>query len=250
MGGVARRATKIADEIKEGRPVLVLDAGNSLTGDREPASSSAGATSVEAMNLLGYDAMALGSTDIALGREVLRQRIAEARFPILSANAIDRETGELFAKPFVVLEIGGHRVAIVGVSGQSDARWITIRDPLAAAREAMESVRLRADEIIVLSSAGAAVDQQIADAVPGITVIVGGGAGASAKPWVSNRTGAPIFHADEGSAGHAGRILGIGRLELDEIGSLAGYAWRQVPLGPEVKDDSAMAAWVKSKTGG
>jgi 2',3'-cyclic-nucleotide 2'-phosphodiesterase (5'-nucleotidase family) len=247
---VARRATKIGDERKVGGSVLVLDAGNSLTGDRDPARISAGATSIEAMNLLGYDAMALGPMDLALGPEVLRQRMAEAKFPLLSANAIDRETGKLLAKPFVVLEIGAYRVAIVGISGRSDADGITVSDPLAAAREVAATVRSQSDELIVLSNAGTSVDQQIADAVPGITAIVEGGEGALSEPWVSGLTKTLIFHADEASAGHAGRILGIARLTLDRNGSLADYSWQRFPLGPEVADDAAVATWVTSKTGG
>jgi 2',3'-cyclic-nucleotide 2'-phosphodiesterase (5'-nucleotidase family) len=250
VGGVARRATKIADERKTGKPVLVLDAGNSLIGDQDPAQRSAGASSIEALNLLGYDAMALGPADLTLGPKVLRERIAEASFAILSVNAIDQRTGELVAKPYVVREIGGHRVAILGLSGAVDTSEIRVRDPLSSVKDAVAAVRSQYDEIIVLSNAGASVNQQIADGVEGITAIVGGGSGASAKPWVGRRTGTPVFHADEASPGHAGRVLGVARLEFDHDGALTDFAWKQFPLGPEVPDDATMADWVRTKTGG
>jgi len=250
IGGVARRATKIASERKTGGPVLVFDAGNSLTGDQDPARESAGASSIEALNLLGYDAMALGPTDLALGPAVLRERIAEASFPILSANAIEQRTGELLAKPFVVREVSGHRVAIVGLSRSGDTNEIHVRAPLLSVREAVAEAMPQSDEIIVLSNAGASVNQQIADGVEGIAAIIGGGSGASAKAWVSRRTGTPVFHADEASPGHAGRVLGVARLMFDSNGALTGHTWKQFSLGPEVPDDAAMAAWVGTKTGG
>ena len=247
---MARRATKIADERKAGKPVLVLDAGNSLTGDRDPALKSKGASSIEAMNLLGYDAMALGPADLQLGPATLHNRISEARFPILSANAIERATGDLLAEPYTVREMGGHRVAIVGLSGTGDTGEITVRDPLSAAREAVAEASAQADVIILLSNAGPAVDQQIANELTGVTAIVEGGSGASARAWVSDRTKTPIFHADEAGPGHAGRILGVGTLAIDGGGDLLDYTWKQFSLGPAVPDDAAMAAWVETQTGG
>ena len=250
VGGVARRATKIADERNTSKPVLVLDAGNSLTGDQDPARRTAGASSIEALNLLGYDATALGPADLTLGPKVLRERIAEASFAILSANAVDQRTGELLTKPYVVREIGGHRVAIIGLSGSIDNAEIRVRDPLSSVKDAVAAVRSQSDEIIVLSNAGASVNQQIADDVEGITAIVGGGSGASAKAWASQRTGTPVFHADEASPGHAGRVLGIARMVFGRDGVLRDYTWKPFSLGPEVPDDAAMASWVRTKTGG
>ena len=49
------------------RGFLLLDAGDSLVGDREPAMRSKGATSIDLMNRLGYDAMVLGPADLSSG---------------------------------------------------------------------------------------------------------------------------------------------------------------------------------------
>ena len=84
----------------------MLDAGNSLTGDLDPAKRTQGASSVAIMNLMGYDAMALGAGDLSLGLDVIRQRQAEASFPFLSANAVVSGTTELVATPYITREIG------------------------------------------------------------------------------------------------------------------------------------------------
>ena len=63
-GGVARRATAISLERQRAEHVLVLDAGNSLLNDRDPARKTKGQTSVEAMNRMGYNAVALGMLDL------------------------------------------------------------------------------------------------------------------------------------------------------------------------------------------
>lgn len=247
---MARRATKIADERKNGQPVLVLDAGNSLTGDHEPALTTKGASSIEAMNLMGYDAIALGPDDLKLGPSVLRSRLEEAKFPVLSSNAVNRKTGDLIAKPYAVQVLNGYRVVIVGLSGPGDTDEIVVRDPLDSVKTAVAEAKAQADAIVVLSTAGASVNQLIADTVPGVTAIVEGGQGVAGTAWSSTKTRTPIFHADQGSSGHAGRFLGIARLTLNPSGSLAQHEWKQFSLGPEVSDDATLADWVLTKASG
>lgn len=251
---MARRATVIAQERQQDGFVLVLDAGDSLIGDQDPALKTQGQSSVELMNRLGYDALALGPKDLALGRAVLSQRIAEAQFAVLSANAVIAATGELVAQPYVVREFAGHRVALVGLSGTSSSEGssaatgpITVRDPLATVQQMVTELRGRAEVIILLSHAGPQVDQQIAETVPGIAAIISGGPGALARPWRSDRTGTLLFRADEALPGHAGRVVGIGRLTFDPQGKLTAHTWQAVRLGPEVADDPAMAAWVQQQ---
>jgi 2',3'-cyclic-nucleotide 2'-phosphodiesterase (5'-nucleotidase family) len=227
-----------------GGPVLVLDAGDGLVGDRDPARRTQGETSVAALNLLGYDAMVLGAQDLALGLEVLRRRLAEAEFAMLSANAVASSSGELIATPYVVRQIDGHAVAIVGLSGQGGTTEITLLDPLETARAVVADVTTRADVIILLSHAGVLVDQQISQAVPGIDLIISGGEMQVETPWWGEQTGTLILHADVSSPGHAGRRMGIARLGFDENGRLVSQSWEQLTLGPEVVDDPAVSEWV------
>jgi 2',3'-cyclic-nucleotide 2'-phosphodiesterase (5'-nucleotidase family) len=227
-----------------GGPVLVLDAGDGLVGDRDPARRTQGETSVAALNLLGYDAMALGPKDLALGLDVLRRRIAEADFAVLSANAVVLTSGELLAIPYLVRLFDGHVVAIVGLSGGGGTAEITLLDPLETARAMVAEVATQADVIILLSHAGALVDQQISQLVPGIDLIISGGEMQIEIPWWSEGTGTLILHADVSSPGHAGRRMGIARLGFDDAGRLAAQSWEQLTLGPEVTDDPAISAWV------
>ena len=91
------------------------------------------------------------------------------------------------------------------------------------------------------------VDQQIADQVPGITAIVSGGEGASQKTQVSATTGVPIYHADQALPGHAGRMLGVGKLDFDAGGTLRSQKWQQIALKPDIGDDPAISAWVTAQ---
>lgn len=222
----------------------MLDAGDSLVGDQDPARRTQGQTSITAMNMMSYTAMALGPQDLALGPAVLRQRMAEARFAILSANAVVSATGRPVATPYIIRELGGHRVAIVGLSGGKDTAEIAVRDPTQTAQAMVTELAGQADIVILLSHAGAAVDQQMADTVSGVDLIVSGGAPMLAAPWRSEKTGALVVRADQASPGHAGRVLGIARLSFDSRGQVVGQTWQALPLSPEIADDPAMTAWV------
>jgi 2',3'-cyclic-nucleotide 2'-phosphodiesterase (5'-nucleotidase family) len=248
VGGVARRATLINRERKKNPYTLVLDAGDGLTGDQDPAVKTQGKTSVDAMNRLGYDALALGPGDLGLGLAALRSRMAEARFSMLSANAVITGTDELVAKPYIVRDLAGHRVALVGLSGGTGTAEIDVRDPLAAVQQIVPEARKEANIVILLSHAGQTIDRQIADQAPGITAIVSGGDGPTSPAWVSSTTGVPVYHADQAMAGHAGRMIGVGTLNFTADGKLKSQKWQQVALSPDIADDPAMSAWVQEQT--
>lgn len=226
----------------------MLDAGDSLVGDQNPARKTQGQTSITAMNMMNYDAMALGPQDLALGSKVLSQRIAEATFAVLSANAIVSSTGKPLATPFVTHEIGGHTVAIIGLSGGKGTAEISVSDPVEAARVVVAEVQSQADVIILLSHAGAAIDQQIADTVTGIDLIVSGGAPMLNAPWRSQKTGTLLVRADAAQPAHAGLRIGVAALTFDSQGQLVKQTWQRVDLGSQIADDPAMKDWINKQS--
>jgi 5'-nucleotidase/UDP-sugar diphosphatase len=248
LGGVARRATAIEQERAKDGFVLVLDAGNSLSGDRDPAKKTEGATSITAMNMIGYDAAALGPNDLALGPTALRKRINEAQFPILSANAIMSNTDELLAIPYVLLPFDGHQVAIVGLTGGDGTSEIAVRDPLGMASAALPEIMPQADVIILLSTAGQEIDTQIAELDQGVDVIISGGPSQLATPLQAEGTDTLMLPADSSSPGHAGRRVGIAHLGFDTKGQLIGHQWERLELGPEIASDAALANWVAEQS--
>lgn len=251
---MARRATKIKAARAGAQNVLVLDAGNSLIGEqpnaKEPAARTQGQTSVEILNRLGYDAVAVGEQDLRLGREELQKRLSEARgFAFLSANLSDQATGKLLVEPYVIKEIGGHQVALIGITGgvPAESSEFSLIAPLEAARRYVQQVESQADIIILLSNAGAEANKAIGSQVPGIDLIISGGQDALPEP-VQLPEGTLIVQADKSTPGHAGRVIGDLKADFDEAGRLTRQAWEAVQLGPSVADDPDMAAWAATLT--
>ena len=245
-GGVARRATLIGSYRAAHDHVLVLDAGDALIRDRSPATATLGASSVEAMNLMGYDAAVLGAGDLAqLGVDVIRQRIAQAEFHFLSANVYLQ--GERVAQPYRIVEIGIQRVALIGITGPGEVPGIEIRDPVAAAQSAVAEIGEQAQILILLSHAGLELNRQIAAQLPALDLIVSGG-GPQMTYMAEGGGGAPlIVHADVSVTGHAGRRVGVGTFTFDGQGILQAHQWQAVPLDPQILDDPAMSAWEASQ---
>lgn len=113
--------------------VLVIDAGDMWQGTLE-SNLVEGAAVVEAFNAIGFNAAAVGNHEFDFGpvgpkaipvdddddaRGALKQRAAEANFPLLAANLIDTRTGRPVewdnVRPSATVDVGGIRVGIIGV---------------------------------------------------------------------------------------------------------------------------------------
>jgi 2',3'-cyclic-nucleotide 2'-phosphodiesterase (5'-nucleotidase family) len=100
-------------------PFLVLSGGDNWTG---PAISTwvEGASMVDLMNTMDYDASAIGNHEFDFGLEALASRASEASYPYLSANIRWRDTGDdlssLGVLPYAVKEVAGITVGIIGLT--------------------------------------------------------------------------------------------------------------------------------------
>jgi len=248
---MARRATKVKAERAASPYVLLLDAGNSIYGDEQLTRSTQGQVVIEAMNLIGYDAVALGAGDFRLGLEVLRTRISEAQFPVLSANMLATDTEQPFVTPYVIKKVGGYQIAILGLTDienietilGEDAQALRLLDPLETAQRTVAELRPQADVVIVLSHLGTQLNRQLADTVPGIDVIVGGLVVKwPTEPWRSEVNDTLLVEAEVPSPGHAGRRIGVLRLSFESERGITDYTWQNVTLASDYRDDPDVRA--------
>lgn len=231
--------------------LLLLDAGDSLFGDRLLGQQTQGKGIVEAMNLLGYDAMALGGGDVQLGLDTLRQRMAEAEFPFLSANVVLSGTETLLTKPYIIKEMGDHQVAIIGLTepGVADAAQgaVAVLNPIETARRYVAEVSSKADIIIVLSHIGVEENKRLAGEVEGIDLIVSGAGQVGLSQAVQHETtGTLIIQAEVSNPGHAGRVVGVARLQVSSQGEIKSHQWTAVSLTPDFADDPEMRTLLSS----
>ena len=73
------------DRARGKTPSLLLAAGDMIQGNAW-ANLFQGKSSIEVMNAMKFDAMVVGNHEFDFGPKVLKERLAQARFPMLGAN--------------------------------------------------------------------------------------------------------------------------------------------------------------------
>ncbi|NMB24053.1 MAG: multifunctional 2',3'-cyclic-nucleotide 2'-phosphodiesterase/5'-nucleotidase/3'-nucleotidase [Firmicutes bacterium] len=249
-GGMVKIAT-LVDELRENGldNILLLDGGDAWHGTNV-ANVFEGKSVVEVMNLMGYDAMTLGNHDFNYGQVALAQRKGEAVFPVLAANVLEEGTGEPIAYSALIKPVGDLTVGIIGlvttetpyVTHPKNVEGLVIADPIARAKSLVSYVRPQADVVIALTHLGFEADQVLAEAVPGIDVIVGGHSHTRLEePVVIGNT--YIVQVGE----HA-KELGYLELTLED-GQLTNAVRKLVPASADVADNGqvveTVARWGK-----
>ncbi|MBC2772272.1 5'-nucleotidase C-terminal domain-containing protein [Rhizobium sp. AQ_MP] len=184
FGGIARVKAAIDARRAElaGKNVLTLDAGDQFQGSLFYTTYKS-APIADFMNGIGFDAMAIGNHEFDDGPEELAKFIDALKFPMISGNTLaglNSPVADKF-KPYIVKDFGDERVAIVSVLAtdtdetSSPGDSILFADEISYLKEAVQEIEGQGiDKIVLLSHVGYVRDQEIAAAVDGIDVIVGG----------------------------------------------------------------------------
>jgi 2',3'-cyclic-nucleotide 2'-phosphodiesterase (5'-nucleotidase family) len=197
------------------------------------------------MNLMGYHALALGSLELSLGPGLLAQRVAEAEFPMLSANVLLAGTGDLLAEPYTILEVGGQRVGVLGLTRPENEQGshFQVLNPLEVAPDYIEEIGKQADTVIVLTNVGYRAAQEIAMAVPGIDLLVAALPGQLPdRAWRAPGTGTLVVTAEQPLTGHSGRRVGRLAVVVSADGELTQETWASIPMNNTLVDDLRMQA--------
>ncbi len=254
VGGFARLAT-IVKRVRRERGdanVLLIHAGDVLSRGDELTRRTRGAANVALMNALGFDAWTPGNGEFYDGLDVLRRRIAEANFPVLTSNVLRSETGEPLGRESVVRRVGGVRVGLLGLcTVRPDTRaGLEVLPPLPTACRTAEALRKRADVVVAVTHLGHVFDWLLAwGAGRRLDVIVGGHShtllpeGTTVTSLSGRRT--LIVQAGE-------YCRHVGRVDLTFRRREGGFEWvgtsaRVIPLDETVGFDPSirrrMSAW-------
>ncbi|EBU9429588.1 bifunctional UDP-sugar hydrolase/5'-nucleotidase [Salmonella enterica] len=123
--GLAAQKT-LVDSIRkevaqEGGSVLLLSGGDINTGGPESDLQDA-EPDFRGMNLIGYDAMAVGNHEFDNPLTVLRQQEKWAKFPFLSANIYQKSTGDRLFKPWAIFTRQDIKIAVIGLTTDDTAK--------------------------------------------------------------------------------------------------------------------------------
>ncbi|WP_172299168.1 bifunctional UDP-sugar hydrolase/5'-nucleotidase [Pseudoruegeria sp. HB172150] len=257
FGGIARMVTAVSEaRERAGNNVLLLDAGDQFQGSLF-FNQYGGKLAGEFMSQLEYDAMAVGNHEFDNGPEGLAEFLDMVDFPVLSAN-IDVSQNELLAgrvKKSAVLEVDGERIGIVSVLAEdtpetsSPGNTVVFSSAVDAAQAEIDQLTENGvNNIILLTHVGFAEDQNLADALTGVDLIIGGHSHTLLSNDDENAVGAyptvvndvPVF-----TAYAYGKYLGEIEVTFDDEGTVTEISGEPILLDASVAEDEATVARVE-----
>lgn len=181
--GLARVATVVRQTRKEEPELLLLDSGDTIQGTpltfyHARVNNKPPDPMMAVMSAMGYDAMAVGNHEYEFGWEVLDKARGEARFPWLSANTYRKGTQEPYFKPFIIKQVNGVQIGILGLttpgmpSLDDPERYyskIEVREPVSEAKKWVALLREKeqVDVVIIAMHMGLEADLRTGEKNPG-----------------------------------------------------------------------------------
>jgi sulfur-oxidizing protein SoxB len=243
----------LVKRLKAGRPgALLLDGGDTWQGSAT-ALWTRGQDMVDAAKLLGVDVMT-GHWEFTLGMERVKEIVEKdfaGQVDFVAQNVKTTDFGDPVFKPYVIREINGVPVAIIGQAFPytpiANPRYFVsewefgIQD--ANLQKMVDEARAKgAQAVVVLSHNGMDVDLKMASRVSGVDAILGGHThdGMPVATVVGNKGGQTIVT----NAGSNGKFLGVLDLEVKDR-KVTGYRYKLLPVFANLLPaDAAMDALI------
>lgn len=238
VGGFAHLKT-LVDKVRDSRPgSLLLDGGDTWQGSALSLWLR-GQDMVDACIELGVNVMT-GHWEYTLGADRVKQIIdtdfKKAGIEFVAQNVVTNEFGDQVFKPYVIKQMNGVDVAIIGQAFPytpiANPRYL-VPDWSFGIRE--DSMQKWVDEarakgakvVVVLSHNGMDVDLKMASRVTGIDAILGGHThdGVPQPIEIKNAGGVTLVT----NAGSNGKFLGVMDFDVKN-GKIAGWQYKLVPV--------------------
>ena len=252
VGGFAHLATLVKN-LKASRPgALLLDGGDTWQGSATALWTNA-QDMVEACKLLTVDVMT-GHWEFTYGMERVKEIVEKelkGKIDFIAQNVKSSDFGDPVFEPYVIREINGIPVAIIGQAFPytpiANPRYLVSDWNFGIQDENMQKIvdEVRgkgAQAVVLLSHNGMDVDLKLASRVRGIDAIFGGHThdGVPVAIPVSNPGGKTLVT----NAGSNGKFLGVMDFEV-KGGAVRDFRYRLLPvLSNQIVPDPTMAALI------
>ncbi len=186
-GGFIRRVEMVREERKKHPDLLLFDSGDFSQGSSY-YTLYRGDVEVGLMNLMRYDAAAIGNHEFDFGVENMARLFRKAEFPVVCANYDFTGTAlEGLVKPYVVIRRNGLRIGVFGLSPELDGlvlaescAGVKYKDPVKAANDVARLLKEKekCDIVICLSHLGWDIigldDTELMPQTRNIDIVLGG----------------------------------------------------------------------------
>ncbi len=177
------RIAAMVDELRArpGTSVLLLDIGDHMDRAAPETEGTMGQANVDVLNLTGYDAITIGNNEgLTFTPELLEQAYAGLACPVICGNIKEITSGQppKWMKEHLIVRRGGMTIGLVGATASYPEFYellgLEALDPRATLADSVQRLRSQVDLLIVMSHLGLKLDEELAETIPGIDLIIGG----------------------------------------------------------------------------
>ena len=232
---------------------VLLDGGDMMQGT--PISNLLwGESVIDVYNHMGYQAAVVGNHEFDWGQARLQERMTQADFPILLANAFNEgaDTRPDWLVPTIMLDVKGQQIGVIGVTSKDTptivmagtTAGLEFREPGPVVSQLAAQLRTAGADIVVVLAhmpdvyGGVVSGEMMTVAVPGVDLII---AGHSHNSFTGKVNNVPII--EQYSSGTA---IGVSNLSYDRLhGSIANSTLKVVTTyNAGITPDAAIAELV------
>lgn len=205
-GGLARLA-RLRAELKAKDPTLLTTLGgdyvspSALGTARVNGEALRGKQMVGVLNAVGLDWAVFGNHEFDIPEAALRARLAESKFKVVASNVTDGN-GAMYPNTVrsavvpIKTPTGVVRVGLIGITIDANKQpWVRYAPPIDSAGSAIAEIKGKYDVLVALTHLSLEGDQQLAEQVPAIDLVLGG---HEHENWIFERGShfTPIVKAD------------------------------------------------------
>lgn len=277
LGGFARLATAFG-ELEQSEPnLLKIHAGDAITGTPYYKFFK-GQSDARAMNVICFDALAIGNHEFDAGDQGLRAFLDELRAApecdtaVLSANVHPAAgtplavapDGEPYLAPYAIKEVGGVKIGLVGITvagkTQNASRPLAsteFEDEAKAAQRAIDELKRQGvHHVVLVTHVGFDDDLHLAAQLSGVDAIVGGDShtlvGDFSEVGLSGKSSYPTVVRDKdgrlvcvGQAWEYAKAIGLMKVTFDDAGNVISCGGQaSIVLGQSMQRKGTDGKWV------
>jgi 2',3'-cyclic-nucleotide 2'-phosphodiesterase / 3'-nucleotidase len=177
--GIAKVATLVKEARKNDPDLMLVDSGDTIQGTpleyfHNKRNNTPPDPMMLAMNALKYDSMTVGNHEYNFGLQVLNKARSEALFPFLSANTYDVGTSNTHYKPYIVKEVQGVRIGVLGLTTPGIPNWenkpnyagLEFRETVSEARKWVPILRDKEKVDVVVIAMHMGIEEDLRTGVP------------------------------------------------------------------------------------
>jgi hypothetical protein len=242
-GGLSRRHTLLLQLAHEGWPLVPLDVGGQVQRYGRQTVIKFG-VALEALRTMGYQAVALGESDLRLPTDELLAATAnfsdasgQSRFVAANVGLFDFEADAI--APYRIVEKAGVRIGITAVLGQSQAKEVTsdevkIVRPADALAQVVPKLKSQCQVLVLLAHASNEEAASLAKQFPDFDVVASAGGADEPPAQPIPVAGSKTLLVDVGHKGMYAIVLAM------YGGSQRPWRYQRVPLDSRFGDSPQM----------